>query len=245
MIFAIDGTAGSGKSTLAKLLAEKMGFVYFDTGAMYRAITWLALEKKVDVFSEEEVDDLKKEFSSDVQTDLVQNKKYFVSGKDVTLLIRTPEVTDKVSEMSSIPAIRKAMVPIQRAFAIKKNVIFEGRDMGTVVFPEAKIKFFFVASSQVRATRRLKELKEKFPNTTQSFQEVLSRIEDRDEIDSTRKISPLKCADDAIYIDTSNLSISQVLKKILKIVKKKTKKRFFFFYKLVVGLFHIFFVIFY
>ena len=256
MIITIDGPAGSGKSSIAKKLAEHLNFEFFDTGAMYRSVTWYLLEKKADIQDENELKELLKSFKFDIEILDSKERRYLVNNFDVTKLIRMHEVTEKVSEVSAIGIVRKHVVAIQRKFGAINNTVFEGRDMGTVVFPYADIKFYLKANTKVRAERRYLEMSEKFPEliTTYNYDKILSDITRRDEIDSTRKLSPLKKADDAYVIDTSKLSMQQVLKKLINKIKKYKKRQavaypHFFqmkpFYSIVIFIFWLFFKMFY
>ena len=193
MIIAIDGPAGSGKSTIAKLIAKDLDLVYLDTGAMYRIFTLKTLKENVE------------------HTDL---KKIDVSSE-----IRTTEVANNVSNIAAIKEVREKMVSLQREFSKSKNVIVDGRDIGTVVFPNADVKIFLIADAKERTNRRYKELKEKDKNI--SWDEIYKNILTRDEIDSTRKIAPLKKAKDAIEVDTTGKSIEEVKKIILEIISFK------------------------
>ena len=227
MIITIDGPAGSGKSTAAKKLAEKLGYAFFDTGAMYRSITWFLIEKKVDISNEQEIKNNLKNFIFHIEVEKGKERRYFVNKKDITENIRLPEITRKVSDVSALASVRKHIVAIQRKVAGGSNAVFEGRDMGTVVFPYADSKFYLTAKAEVRAKRRFDELKEKFPELASSndYHKILSDIIRRDEIDSTRKISPLKIASDALVINTSKLLLDKVLKKMIKKVKKNHKRQ--------------------
>ena len=227
MIITIDGPAGSGKSSVAKKLAELLNFEFFDTGAMYRAVTWYLLENKVDVSNEADVGKFPKTFTFDINVLDTSEKSYFVNGKEVTKLIRLHDVTKHVSEVSALKVVRKHVVEIQRNFGRNTNAVFEGRDMGTVVFPFADVKFFLSASPKVRAERRFLELSEKFPELagTYDFDSILKDIVKRDEFDSNREISPLKRAEDAYFIDTSKLSLIQVTQLLLKKVEKYRKRQ--------------------
>jgi cytidylate kinase len=225
MIITIDGTAGTGKSTVAKKLSELLSIIYFDSGAMYRSITWLYLHGKYDIESDEGVDSLIQAFSLEIKHDNGQ-KKYFVNDKDVTQDIRSDEVTKHVSHIAAIPKIRHELMPFQRNFARKCSVIFEGRDMGSVVFPCADIKIFLTAQPEVCARRRFNELHEKFHDNTQTYEQVLYAIRQRNERDSNRKVSPLICPDDAICVDTSHMDVEAVVAKLIKIIKKYQSKRY-------------------
>lgn len=215
IIIAIDGPAASGKSTAAKYLAEKQGYVYLDTGAMYRAITYLALRNKI-------VDDVEAviEMTKNINIDLKFENgitRVFVNSEEVTDKIRTREVNAKVSEISKIPEVRVQMVKIQRQMSARGSLVAEGRDITTVVFPNADIKIFMTADIDVRAQRRLKEFQEKGINTT--FEEVKENLNMRDKLDSGRKVSPLTKAKDAFELDTTHLSVQEEINRILDLIK--------------------------
>jgi len=223
IIVAIDGPAGSGKSTAAKLLAEKLGCIYLDTGAMYRAITYTVLSSNV-------ADDIDKLISLVRSLDIKLEFKdgltiVFVNGENVTDKIRTPEVNAKVSDISKIPEVRAELVKIQRSLGEKGSIVAEGRDTTTVVFPEADVKIYLTAELDTRAQRRLKEFLEKDQNVT--FNDVKENLSKRDTIDSSRKISPLRIAEDAIQFDNNSVSIDeeidQLVKMINEIIKEKVK----------------------
>jgi cytidylate kinase len=215
MIITIDGPAGTGKTTIARSIAGKLKFSYFDTGAMYRILTYQIGKKSVDLHDQERLSALLEAFKFDVQ-DVDQEKRYFLEGEDVTELIRTPQITQRVSRVAAHPEVRRAVLSIQREFGRGKNAVFEGRDMGTVVFPKAELKIFLTARPAVRAERRYQEFKKKGVLTERET--VLQEILERDHLDSTRQISPLKQAEDAHLIDTSDLTIEQVLYQILRYV---------------------------
>jgi cytidylate kinase len=221
IIIAIDGPAASGKSTAAKRLANALGYLYLDTGAMYRAITYSVLKKNI-------FDDLEKIF------DLVRNielelkfedgvTRVFVDGEEVTDFIRTPEVSGKVSEISRIPEVRKEMVKLQRRIAEQGNLVAEGRDITTVVFPNADVKIFMTASLDERARRRYKEHQERGEDVT--FEEVKANLEKRDKIDSTRPVSPLRKAEDAVELDTTNMTVEEELEKMKNLALEAEKNR--------------------
>ncbi len=226
MIVTIDGPAGTGKTTVAKKVAERLRFAYFDTGAMYRAVTWLVLQKEIDLNDTPAIQRMLDGFSFRI-TEENGSKHYFVGATEVTEAIRSREVTARVSEVAALLTIRQALSKIQRAFAAQGNSVFEGRDMGSVIFPNAEIKIFLTATPEVRAERRLAELIGKDPQLAKTLDHKKMREElmRRDEIDSTREHSPLICPKDAFSIDTSNLSIDQVVALILE-YKAKHKIKF-------------------
>tara|TARA_B100000287_G_scaffold341714_1_gene328305 strand:- start:74 stop:727 length:654 start_codon:yes stop_codon:yes gene_type:complete len=217
MIIAIDGPAGSGKSTTAKLLAKKLDFIYLDTGSMYRAITLFFLNNGVDLKNNFHVQNSLKKVDL-----LIKNKdtfKIYLNDKNVTDILRTSKIDDLVSDVSRISDVRKKMVSIQRKFSNNQNVVVEGRDIGSNVFPNAKFKFFLVADVMERAKRRFKE--KKYKETT-TLLDLVQKIKKRDQIDSSRLISPLIKADDAIEIDTTALTIDEQVTKIYDIIKEVT-----------------------
>ena len=216
MIIAIDGPAGSGKSTIAKLVAKELGLVYLDTGAMYRLVTLKALNEGI-------LDDLDKikEMLDNLNIDIRENG-FYLDNTDVSEEIRKPIVSENVSSVAAIHEVRKKMVDLQRKFSESKNVILDGRDIGTVVFPNADVKIFLVADTKERANRRYKELISKGENV--KIEEIYENILKRDKIDSTRKESPLKKADDAIEVDTTSKNIKEVKNEILNIVERLTIK---------------------
>lgn len=220
MIITIDGPVATGKSTLAKKLASAIGYIYYDTGAMYRAITYAILKNGINIDNPEELDNFLNHFNFDIK---IQRgaRFYFVDDEDVTDKIRLSEVTSQVSRISANPKIREKLLHLQRELSVGVNAVFEGRDMGTVVFPNADLKIFLVGRPEVRAKRRYDELKAKYPDLTleQTEKEILAR----DEYDSNRSVSPLKKADDAFEVDTSDATVDELIYKILEI--KDTRKR--------------------
>ena len=212
MIIAIDGPAGSGKSTIAKLIAEDLGLVYLDTGAMYRLVTLKALNDGI-------LGNLDKiiKMLDNLNIDIKENG-FYLDDIDVSEEIRKPVVSENVSDIAAIREVRKKMVDLQRKFSESKNVILDGRDIGTVVFPNADVKIFLVADAKERANRRYKELVAKGENVR--IEEIYENILKRDEIDSTRKESPLKKADDAVEVDTTSKNIEEVKNEILNIIRK-------------------------
>lgn len=216
IIIAIDGPAGSGKSTAAKNLAQKLGFTYLDTGAMYRTITYLALRSGV-VDCVEEVIKIAQNVKLRLQTENGLTR-VFANEEELTEQIRTQEVNSKVSEVSVIPEVRVEMVKIQKALGEKSNIVAEGRDVTTVVYPNADIKIFLTASIDERANRRFKEYQIKKADIT--IEEVKANLEKRDMIDSGREVSPLRKAEDAIEFDNTGFTPNEDLDYLLEKIKK-------------------------
>ena len=215
-IIAIDGPAGAGKSTVTKLVAKKLGFLHIDTGALYRALTLKAKRYKLNLKDKKAIPELMKK--TDIQLKFNKNKlKVILDKKDVTREIRKPYISDGVSNVAKIKQVRQIMTRLQRKLAKNNNSVLEGRDIGTVVFPNAKHKFYLDANFKERVKRRFKELKERNKNIKIKLVEKDLAI--RDKMDSTRKIAPLKKAKDAIYIDTTNLSIKEVVDRIIGWIK--------------------------
>ena len=215
MIIAIDGPAGSGKSTIAKLIAEDLGLVYLDTGAMYRLVTLKALNEGI--LGNGKLSDLGKikKLLDNLNIDIKENG-FYLDDVDVSEEIRKPIISENVSDIAAIREVREKMVDLQRKFSKSKNVILDGRDIGTVVFPNADLKIFLVADAKERAKRRYKELVEKGENV--EIEEIYDNILKRDKIDSTRRESPLKKAKDAVEVDTTFKSIKEVKNEILKMI---------------------------
>lgn len=209
MIVAIDGPAGSGKGTITKLVAEKCNLIYIDTGATYRCLALACIENKIDYKEENKVVDLLKK----INIDFDKNGHAFLNGKDVSERIRDKDVTSVVSPISSIIKVREILVDLQRKMALGKNVIMEGRDITTVVFPKADYKFYLDASVEERANRRYKQNQEKGINM--SYEEIIESIKARDYNDINKPIGNLKRTNDQIYIDSSNMSINEVVDKII------------------------------
>ena len=209
---AVDGPAGAGKSTIAKLVAKELGFVYVDTGAMYRAMALYFLRKGVDPKEAEEIGrscpevDVTIRYQEGVQ-------QVLLNGEDVSGLIRTEEVGNMASAVSGYMPVREKLVELQKQLAAKENVIMDGRDIGTCVLPEADVKIFLTASVETRALRRYKELEEK--GVSCDLEEIKKDIKERDERDCTRKIAPLRQAEDAVLIDSSDMTIEEVVKAII------------------------------
>jgi len=214
MIIAIDGPAGAGKSTVAKILAKRLGFLYIDTGAMYRALSLKALRENIEIKDTQKIIDL----ASCTQISLSNNPdgslKVLLDEEDVTELIRQPAVTQIVSEIAKIEGVRRLMWDLQRKLAKNQNSVLDGRDIGTVVFPNADKKFFLDADFKERVKRRYKELKELKQEIT--WEAVEEDLRNRDKIDSTRACAPLKKAEDALYVDTTHMSIEEVVEYLLK-----------------------------
>lgn len=218
---AIDGPAGSGKSTLGKLLAEKLGYLYFDSGVMYRAVTLAALERGLAVGDEEAVTRLAGELLIDVRSASAEDGRGYdviVDGKDVTWDIRLPEVDANVSIVSAYAGVRQALTGAQRKIGLRGRVVMVGRDIGTVVMPEADLKIYLNASLEERARRRSLEINQRGGAVV--LEEVLSSMITRDQIDSTRAVAPLRAADDAYILESDGLNIDQVLHKALSLVEK-------------------------
>jgi cytidylate kinase len=249
MIIAIDGPSGTGKSTVAKGVAGKLGFTFFDTGAMYRSVAWKILQEGIDPSDAQKVVAMMPLFHFQIRADDKGDRLYFVGEHEVTHLIRTREISTISSQIAAYPEVRKCLVKIQRKFGHSCNAVFEGRDMGTVVFPDADLKIFLTARSEVRAMRRYKELLNKFPDLreTLSVDEIFQEMEERDKSDATRAISPLRQAPDAVLIDTSDLSASQAIDKIVRLTPKVKGKfpSMKFSYWLVYSLARLFFKIFF
>ncbi len=229
MIIAIDGPAGSGKSTVAKLVAEKLGFSYLDTGAMYRAVAWRALETNTSLNDDAALIAItvKDPISFGYKVGEVLPSEVFIAGVDVTTAIRTPEVDVAVSPVSAVPGVRTSLVAQQQRIGSQQDTVMEGRDIGTVVFPHAELKVFLTASPEVRAERRLKQNAERFGVTAdgQNYEEILSDIIRRDKYDSEREASPLKAAEDAIELDTSDMNIDEVVDWIAEQASAKREER--------------------
>lgn len=218
MNIAIDGPAGAGKSTIAKLAAGKLGYIYVDTGAMYRAVALALLEAGTDVADADAVAEAIKNLTVDICYE--QNaQQVYLNGANVTGSLRKEEVGNMASKSSAIPCVREKLLELQRKLARENDVVMDGRDIGTNILPNAEVKIYLTASSSVRAKRRYDELKEK--GETPDIQKIEADIIARDKQDMERTIAPLKQAEDAVYIDSSELSITQVVDKIMEIVNEK------------------------
>jgi len=217
MIITIDGPTATGKSTIAKNLAREIGFIYFDTGAMYRCVAFAAIKANVNLENLEELEAFLKDYKFDIKIKRGE-RFYFVGDEDVTMAIRGEVVTSLVSKVAAIQIVRDKLVALQREWATGVNAVFEGRDLGTVVFPSADVKIFLTGSPEVRARRRFEELSVRFPEESKGLtvEKVLEDISKRDTYDITRKISPLVQATNAHVIDTSNLTVNEIVFKILE-----------------------------
>ena len=217
-IVAIDGPAGSGKGTITQQVGERLGLINIDTGAMFRCVTLNMLEKGIQVEEENKI----KEMLAQIEMDLKENGEIFLNGKDVTKRIRENDINHFISPISMIPMVRQKLLDLQRKMAEGRNVIMEGRDIGTVVFPNADVKIYLDASPEERARRRVQQNQEKGMLT--SYEDVLKSIKNRDEKDKTREIAPLRQAEDAIYMDSTNMTVEEVTNEIVKIVKARQGK---------------------
>ncbi|OGX42441.1 MAG: cytidylate kinase [Omnitrophica WOR_2 bacterium RIFCSPLOWO2_12_FULL_46_30] len=213
LIIAVDGPAGAGKSTIARLVAKRMNFLYIDTGAMYRALTLKALRKAVDISNAAQLTRLAKNTRIDLENNPDGSIKVLLDNEDVSLDIRKPEITKFVSDVAKVRGVRKEMLHLQRRFGGRASCVLDGRDIGTVVFPNADRKFFLDAEFKARVSRRHKELKENREAVT--VEDVKKDLKNRDTIDSSRKCAPLKKADDAIYVDTTRMTIREVVDTVL------------------------------
>jgi len=218
VIIAIDGPSAAGKSTVAQELARRLGSRYLDSGLTYRALAWAALEKEINPDNQSALEDLARtvKVSLDYSTGALAVR---VDGRDVTALLRMPEIAETASAISRFPFVRQKMVPVQQTAAEAGKLVAEGRDMGTVVFPDAQIKFFLDARPEVRAQRRLKDREN--AGIAGTLEEVLSQLKTRDNRDSTRQTSPLRPAQDALTIDTSDLNVEDVVELLLRKIHEK------------------------
>ena len=217
MIIAVDGPAGAGKSTVSRILAQRLGFLYIDTGAIYRAITLKAIQEKIDINDSAGLITMATQSSIELINEQDSALKIFLDDKDVTSQIRQPDITKLVSDISKLKGIRKVALGLQRRLGKRGNSVLDGRDIGTVVFPGADNKFYIDAEFNERVRRRYEELKELGQSVT--LKDIENDLHNRDTIDSTREFAPLKKAEDAIYIDTTNMSIEEVVKTLLRHIR--------------------------
>lgn len=213
---AIDGPAGAGKSTIAKMVSAELGYIYVDTGALYRTIALYIMENNI---SDNDIPE--KINKADVSLKFIDGtQRVFLGDRDVSGLIRTPQISMEASRTSAIPAVREYLFDTQQKIAKENNVIMDGRDIGTVVLPDAQVKIFLTATPEERANRRYRELSEK-PDCP-SYEDILKDIIERDHNDMSRPVAPLKQADDAVLVDTTNLTLEQSVEEIIKIINEKT-----------------------
>jgi cytidylate kinase len=220
-IIAIDGPAASGKSTLAIQLAKELGYLYFDTGIMYRAVTWIALQRSLSIDDEPAITALAQQILIDVRPPSKQDGRAYdvwVEEQDITWEIRRPEVDASVSPVSAYAGVRQALMAQQRRIGRRGQVVMVGRDIGTVIFPDADLKIYLDASAEERARRRYTEILAR--GEPASYEEILAAVRRRDHIDSTRQVAPLRAAADAVILDSDGLSISQVLVRTLEMVSR-------------------------
>lgn len=216
---AIDGPSGAGKSTIARAAAKRFGFIYVDTGAIYRTVGLAAYRGGIDRRDASAVEALLPQLEIAMRYTDAGEQHMYLNGEDVTALIREPEISICASDVAALPAVRAFLMELQRRMARENSVIMDGRDIGTVVLPDAEVKIFLTASAEARARRRLLELEQK--GMKQSFDEVLRDIKYRDEQDSHRTAAPLKKAEDAIAVDTSELNFDESLELVVKIIRQK------------------------
>lgn len=217
-VVAIDGPAGTGKGTVTKIIAERLNLIYIDTGAMYRAVALKALKNNIKPEEIEKIEEMLKNISIKLNK-IAGKQQVLLDGIDVTEKIRTPEVDDVVAKFAAVKQVREKMTPLQRQMKSEGNIIMEGRDIGTVVFPDADVKIYLDATVEERARRRYKQNLEK--GIECNYEEILASIKERHILETTRKIAPLKQAEDAVYVDSTELSIEEVVEKIISIIEEK------------------------
>lgn len=217
-VVAIDGPGGAGKSTVARKVAKHFKYIYIDTGAMYRSVALYCIESFISLSDEEKIESILDDIDIDIKY-IEHQQRIILNDIDVTLEIRTPSVSEASSKVSTLVSVREKLVKIQRNLAKGKNVIMDGRDIGTCVFPNAQLKIFLTASVDIRAKRRLDEIIKKGEKA--EFEKIKEQIIKRDERDINRKIAPLKRADDAILVDTGNYSEEEVIQHIIGLIKRR------------------------
>lgn len=219
-MIAIDGPASSGKTTVAQRVARALGYLFLDTGAMYRAVTLAALQSGVRADDEEAVSRLAQQVKIDIRPPSVADGRLYdvlLNGRDITWAIRRPEVDSRVSRVSAYAGVRQAMTRLQREIGLRGRVVMAGRDIGTVVLPEADLKIYLDASVEERARRRYRELQARGEEAR--FEEILESMKRRDQVDSTRELAPLKQAPDAVYLDSTGMSVDQVVERVLELAR--------------------------
>jgi cytidylate kinase len=220
LIIAIDGPVSSGKSTIGRLLAKRLGYLYIDTGAMYRAVTWKALSAGVSLKDADGLTGLAERSRITLEGE-PERLRVLIDGHEVTTEIRSPEISEATSVISTIPGVRQALVAEQQRLGRAGGVVLEGRDIGTAVFPNADVKFYLDAGVEVRARRRFEELAAKGSRVT--FEEILRQTIERDQRDEEREASPLRQAEDAVYLDSSDLTVEQVVAMMLAVVRRNVE----------------------
>lgn len=215
---AIDGPAGAGKSTISRQAAKALGFIYVDTGALYRAVGLNALRKGIDTDDAEAVAESVRDISVELKYENGE-QAVFLNGENVSTFIRTPEASMAASKVSAVPKVREFLFGLQQEIAAKNDCVMDGRDIGTVVLPNAQVKIFLTASAEARAQRRYKELVEKGEQV--DYENVLAEMKQRDYNDSHRAVAPLKAADDAVTVDTTSLNLEESIEKIKNVIKEK------------------------
>ena len=215
---AIDGPAGAGKSSISKVVANELGYLYIDTGAMYRGVTWAVLDSHVDVKNQKDVESLLPSLDLSLEP-TVNACKVFVKGQDVTNLIRQQQINENVSTIASYKSVREYLVERQQAMAAVGGVILDGRDIGSVVLPKAELKIYLTASVDARAKRRWLEVQG--TSNEQSLEDIKKNVESRDEMDKNRDESPLVCVEDAIVVDSSNMTFDETVEHILHLVQER------------------------
>lgn len=221
---ALDGPAGAGKSSVAKKAAKELDFIYVDTGALYRTIGLAAMRENIEPVASDKVFDLLKRIKVELTFNDKGEQIVLLNGEDVSGQIRTPEASMTASKISAIPEVRAFLLDLQRSMAKTNNVIMDGRDIGTVVLPDAQVKIFLTAAPEARAGRRYKELIEKGMDV--KYEDILNDVIERDNFDMNREIAPLKPAEDSVTVDTTELDFDQSVEAVISVIKEKTDKHF-------------------